>query len=216
MEMNGRSSVSYLVHTPRVLFLLFILQMLIGLEAKGLLAFQGRRGIVSIVQWNLLPVIFGVVIIHYPSENQKGTAGRGRQKENHDNINKRHDNLRHISDNLLLPSLPKALKLPGSSPTSGNPPPCLNPYEELAACLPGSPDIHQTHCQLQSVRALPGRRRRRQRPKKAQNPGRESRERASHPSRTLPPAYLAWPFRRTVKTPKEDLNHMDAGMKSTK
>ena len=49
MEMNGRSTVSYLVLTPRV--------PLTGLEAKGLLAFQARRGIASVVRWNLRPVI---------------------------------------------------------------------------------------------------------------------------------------------------------------
>ena len=45
MEMNGRSTVSYLVRTPRMPFFMLILA---GLEAIGLLAFQGRR------------VIFGV------------------------------------------------------------------------------------------------------------------------------------------------------------
>ena len=57
IEMNGRSKVSYLVRTPRVPFFMFIL---IGLEAKNLFAFQGRRGIASVVRWNLRPVIFGV------------------------------------------------------------------------------------------------------------------------------------------------------------
>ena len=57
MEINGKSTVSYLVHTPRVPFFMLIL---IGLEAKNLLAFQGRRGIASVVRWNLRPVIFGV------------------------------------------------------------------------------------------------------------------------------------------------------------
>ena len=48
---------SYLVRTPRIpLFML----TLIGLEAKGLLAFQGRRESASVVRWNLRPVIFGV------------------------------------------------------------------------------------------------------------------------------------------------------------
>ena len=56
-EMNGKSTVSYLVRTPRVPFFMLIL---IGLEAKNLLAFQGRRGIASVVRWNLRPVIFGV------------------------------------------------------------------------------------------------------------------------------------------------------------
>ena len=33
---------------------------LLGLETEGLLDFQGRAGITSIVRWNLRPVIFGV------------------------------------------------------------------------------------------------------------------------------------------------------------
>ena len=37
----------------------FILSLL-SLETEGLLAFQGRAGITSIVWWNLRPVIFGV------------------------------------------------------------------------------------------------------------------------------------------------------------
>ena len=57
MEMNARSTASYLTRTPRVpLFML----ILIGLEAKGLLAFQARRGMISVVRWNLRLVIFGV------------------------------------------------------------------------------------------------------------------------------------------------------------
>ena len=58
MEMNGKSTVSYLMRTPRVPFFMLIL---VGLEAKNLLVFQGRRGIASVVRWNLRPVIFGVV-----------------------------------------------------------------------------------------------------------------------------------------------------------
>ena len=57
METNGRNTVSYLVCTPRVPFFMLIL---IGLEAKGLLASQGQRGIASVVWWNIRPVIFGV------------------------------------------------------------------------------------------------------------------------------------------------------------
>ena len=57
MEMNGRSTVSYLVCTPRVPFFVLIS---VGLEAKGLLAFQGRRGITSVVRRHFRPVIFGV------------------------------------------------------------------------------------------------------------------------------------------------------------
>ena len=33
---------------------------LIKVEAKGFLDYQGRAGIISIVRWNLRPVIFGV------------------------------------------------------------------------------------------------------------------------------------------------------------
>ena len=57
MEMNGRSTVSYLMRAPRVPFFMLIF---VGPEAKGLLAFQGRHGIASVVRWNLRPVIFGV------------------------------------------------------------------------------------------------------------------------------------------------------------
>ena len=60
MEMNGRSTVSYLVRTPRVPFFMLIV---IGLEAKNRLAFQGRAGIASIVRWSLRPIIFGVDLL---------------------------------------------------------------------------------------------------------------------------------------------------------
>ena len=57
MEMTGGSKASYLACTPCVPVLLLVF---IGLEAKGLLDFQGRRGITSVVRWNPHPVIFGV------------------------------------------------------------------------------------------------------------------------------------------------------------
>ena len=38
----------------------FVFAFLLGLEAKGLLDFQERHGITSVVQWSLHPVIFGV------------------------------------------------------------------------------------------------------------------------------------------------------------
>ena len=41
MEMNGRSAVSYLVHTPHVPFLMLVCS---GREAKGLLALRGDVG----------------------------------------------------------------------------------------------------------------------------------------------------------------------------
>ena len=56
MEMNGGSSASYLARTPCVpLFS----TCLIRVEAEGLLEYRGRAGIISIVRWNLRPVIFG-------------------------------------------------------------------------------------------------------------------------------------------------------------
>ena len=57
MEMNGGSSAPYLACTPCVP--LFV-HCLIRVEAEGLLDYQGRAGIISIVRWNLRPVIFVV------------------------------------------------------------------------------------------------------------------------------------------------------------
>ena len=57
MDMIGGNTASYLACTPCAPVFLFIL---IGLKAKGLLDFQVRRGIASIVRCNLRPVIFGV------------------------------------------------------------------------------------------------------------------------------------------------------------
>ena len=56
MEMNGGSSAPYLACTPCVP--LFV-HCLIRVEAEGLLDYKGRAGIISIVRWNLRPVIFG-------------------------------------------------------------------------------------------------------------------------------------------------------------
>ena len=56
MEMNGGSSAPYLACTRCVP--LFV-HCLIRVEAEGLLDYQGRAGIISIVRWNLRPVIFG-------------------------------------------------------------------------------------------------------------------------------------------------------------
>ena len=50
IEIDGRSTVSYLVRTPRVPFFMLVL---IGLEAENRYAFQGRRGIASVVRWKL-------------------------------------------------------------------------------------------------------------------------------------------------------------------
>ena len=55
--MSRGSTALHLAHAPcvRVFLLIFL-----GLEAKGLLDFQGQRGITSIVRWHPCPVIFGV------------------------------------------------------------------------------------------------------------------------------------------------------------
>ena len=66
MEMIGGSSVSYLARTPYVRF--YFLLCLIGVETEGLLDYQGRAGIISIVRWSLRPVIFGVDTL-FVSEN---------------------------------------------------------------------------------------------------------------------------------------------------
>ena len=57
MEKNGGSSAQYLACTPCVP--LFV-HCLIRVEAEGPLDYQGRAGIISIVRWNLRPVIFGL------------------------------------------------------------------------------------------------------------------------------------------------------------
>ena len=57
MEMIGGNSASYLARTPSIpLFC----TLFVGVEAEGLLDYQGRAGITSIVRWSLRPVIFCV------------------------------------------------------------------------------------------------------------------------------------------------------------
>ena len=55
--MNGGSAASYLARTPCAPLLILCL---VRVETEGLLDYQGRAGIISIVRWNLHPVIFGV------------------------------------------------------------------------------------------------------------------------------------------------------------
>ena len=68
MEMNGGSSAPYLARTPCV-------PLFCALFNRGgqeeLLDYQGRAGIISIVRWNLRPVIFGVEIVLGLSGRQK-------------------------------------------------------------------------------------------------------------------------------------------------
>ena len=70
MEMNGGSSAPYLARAPCVP--LFV-HCLLRVEAEGLLDYQGRAGIISVVRWNLRPVIFGVDKGIPPRENGKKT-----------------------------------------------------------------------------------------------------------------------------------------------
>ena len=63
MEMNGGSSASYLARTPRILW--FVL-CFIRVETEGLFRLP-----ISIVRWNLRPVIFGAVPQHLPTGNLK-------------------------------------------------------------------------------------------------------------------------------------------------
>ena len=57
MEMNGGNSAPYLARTPCVPLFCTLFNRV---ETEGLLDYQGRAGIISIVRWNLRPVIFGV------------------------------------------------------------------------------------------------------------------------------------------------------------
>ena len=57
LELKGGSTAPCLARSPRVPLLMPIS---IGLEAKGLSDFQGRRGITFVVPWNLRLVVFGV------------------------------------------------------------------------------------------------------------------------------------------------------------
>ena len=59
MEMIGGSSVPRRT-SPAPLASPRFVHCLIGVEAEGLLDYQGWAGIISIVRWNLRPVIFGV------------------------------------------------------------------------------------------------------------------------------------------------------------
>ena len=61
MEMIGGSFASYLARTPCVT-LFCVLCSKKGVQTEGLLDYQGRAGIISIVRWNLRYVIFGVEV----------------------------------------------------------------------------------------------------------------------------------------------------------
>ena len=65
--MNGGSSAPYLARTP--CGPLFV-HCLIRVETEGLLDYQGWAGIISIVRWNLRPVIFGVEAKRSPVQSK--------------------------------------------------------------------------------------------------------------------------------------------------
>ena len=49
---------------------------LIGVETEGLLDYQGRAGIISIVRWNLRPVILGVDYHVFSSLYEQGAVAQ--------------------------------------------------------------------------------------------------------------------------------------------
>ena len=65
MEMIGGSSAPYLART--LPFPCFVLCLIV--ETEGLLDYQGRAGITSMVRWTLRPVICGVDL-HWLMRNQ--------------------------------------------------------------------------------------------------------------------------------------------------
>ena len=83
MEMNGGSSAPHLARTPCVPC---FVRCLIGVVAEGLLDYQGQAGIISIVRWNLRPVIFGVEessrrAARREQRGQRGESENGDEKE---------------------------------------------------------------------------------------------------------------------------------------
>ena len=80
--MNGGSSASYLACAPCVLL------CLIGVEPEGLLDYQGRARIISVVWWNLCLVIFGADVLGWGTGRKRpsrrpggGVENRGRVSE---------------------------------------------------------------------------------------------------------------------------------------
>ena len=69
--MNGGSSAPYLARTPCVP--LFCTLFNRGGNRRAFLDYQGRAGIISIVRWNLRPVIFGVDFRGPPPKLPPGT-----------------------------------------------------------------------------------------------------------------------------------------------
>ena len=79
---------------------------LLRVEREGLLDYQGRAGIMSIVRWNLRPVIFGVDQCYVEQKDkqfgglQKGPAERGhvkKRQKSSKSVKKFFDTFRHFS-----------------------------------------------------------------------------------------------------------------------
>ena len=113
MKMNGGSSAPHLACTPCVP--LFV-HCLIRVEAEGLLDYQGRAGIISIVRWNLRPVIFGVenfvIFLHFFGDLRPGgfpdpLRGKATRKSNYGSLF-----WAHIFDCLSLSVVGKWLSKP--------------------------------------------------------------------------------------------------------
>ena len=81
MEMNEGSAASYLARALCIpVFLLILVGLeanLVGLEAKGLLDFQGRRGITSVVWWTF-PL---AVLSHCATRNHTSERDQNRREQ---------------------------------------------------------------------------------------------------------------------------------------
>ena len=80
--MNGGSSAPYLARTPCVPF---FVHCLMGVETEGLLDYQRRAGVISIVRWNLRPVRFGVDFKSTPCVQRVARIHKGRGTERPEN-----------------------------------------------------------------------------------------------------------------------------------
>ena len=107
MEINGGSSAPYFACTPCVP--LFV-HCLIRVEAEGLLDYQGLAGIISIVRWNLRPVIFGVEFRPFFCEFWCFSLGKQVRFARKDKIKNRTNRC----GTLVVARLPSSQKLPNS------------------------------------------------------------------------------------------------------
>ena len=69
-EVSRRTSLALLASPCSVLCL-----TLSGMETEGFFDYQGRAGIISILRWNLRPVIFGVEKIQLNKSSEQSLLG---------------------------------------------------------------------------------------------------------------------------------------------